>query len=84
MMNIFSTKIAIRIHDILTVVKIIVLSIISGMGLLVAFNLIPSIPKPDNFASGFTGISTNGADYASALFRIFWAFDGYTQIDLIS
>lgn len=76
LMNVFSTKIAITIHDGLTVVKIAVLTCISVMGILAACGLTTWIDRPDNFATGFTGISTNGADYASALFKIFWAFDG--------
>lgn len=84
LMNIFSTKMAIRIHDALTVVKIGVLTCISVMGLLVAFGWASWIKKTDNFSGGFTGISTNGADYASALFRIFWAFDGWNNLNYMT
>lgn len=80
-LNGVSTRLAVKIHDYLTVIKVLVLSLISLMGVLVAMGIYTGCPKADNWGGGFTGISTNGASYASALFRIFWAYDGWNNLN---
>lgn len=107
-----STRVAVVVHDCLTIIKVIVLGIIAVSGVLVTvgaihipskFQLSPlslffvmmklnirtlslpsSVPlsdRPDNFSNPFATVSTNGGAYAAAFFKIFWAYDGWNNLN---
>lgn len=40
----------------------------------------PSVPNPNNFASPFKGTSTSPSAYASALFKIFFCYEGWGSL----
>ncbi|KAJ2016045.1 methionine permease [Coemansia sp. RSA 455] len=77
--NIFSAKWSLRLINLLTVVKIIVLLIIVISGIVAAAGGI-NIEKNDNWSRGFTGTSKDAHSYASALTKVFWAYDGFTNL----
>ena len=77
--NIFSTKLAVKIHDYVTIFKVIVLLMIAVTGFLVGTRIWSSIERPDNFSNPFEGAVTNGGVIASTLFNIFYSFDGWNN-----
>ena len=79
--NIFSTKLAIRIHDSVTVFKILTLALIGITGFLVGTRIWSSVPRPDNFSSGFGGATDNAGVFATALFNVFYAYDGWNNLN---
>ncbi len=79
--NIFSTKLAIRIHDYVTVFKILTLLVIGGTGFCVATGLWSPVPRADNFSSGFSGATTNAGVLATTLFNVFYAYDGWNNLN---
>ena len=77
--NIFSTKLAVRIHDSVTVFKILTLAFIAGTGFLVGTRIWSSVPRPDNFSAPFEGATTNVGLIATTLFNVFYAYDGWNN-----
>ncbi|KAJ1818374.1 methionine permease, partial [Coemansia sp. RSA 2598] len=65
---------AIRTQSILTVVKALLLLLVVFVGLL-------NIRKDGLGRNVFEGSSTNANDYASALFKVFFAYSGYTALN---
>ncbi|KAI8320080.1 amino acid transporter [Martensiomyces pterosporus] len=77
--NIFSAKWSLRLINILTLVKIIVLLIIVVTGIVAAAGGI-KIDHNDNWSRGFRGTKNDAHSYASALTKVFWAYDGFTNL----
>jgi len=83
LLNMVSVKWAIRVHDVLTSVKVLVLALISVTGLVALFGGSPNVPNPgQNWQSLFANTSTDPNSYASAMFKIFWAYDGWSNLNL--
>ncbi|KAJ2722302.1 hypothetical protein GGI07_003384, partial [Coemansia sp. Benny D115] len=80
MLNILSARWALRVMNVLTAVKIIVLLVICAAGLAAASGAIPGAPLADGWKRGFSGTSTDAHSYASALTRVFWAYDGFSNL----
>ncbi|KAJ2789389.1 hypothetical protein GGI18_002432 [Coemansia linderi] len=77
--NILSAKWSLRLINLLTVVKIIVLLIIVVSGIVAAAGGI-KVEENDNWSRGFRGTSKDAHSYASALTKVFWAYDGFTNL----
>ncbi|KAJ2820725.1 hypothetical protein GGI24_004402 [Coemansia furcata] len=78
--NIVSAKWSLRLINLLTVVKIIILLIIVVSGIVAAAGGIKKIEHNDNWSRGFRGTSNDAHSYASALTKVFWAYDGFTNL----
>ncbi|PVU96418.1 hypothetical protein BB561_001199 [Smittium simulii] len=74
-----SVKWSLRLINVLTVLKMTVLTIISVSGILVLAGAI-KIPKNDNWSSGFKNTKSNLGGYASALNKVFFAYDGWSNL----
>ncbi|TPX43540.1 hypothetical protein SeLEV6574_g05011 [Synchytrium endobioticum] len=81
LLNIWSAKWSVRVHDWLTFAKLGTIMAISLMGLVVATGLTPVPVITSNFSDPFAGTSTNGSGYALALFKIFWSYDGWNNLN---
>eukprot|EP00474_Spongospora_subterranea_P001796 CRZ02254.1 hypothetical protein [Spongospora subterranea] len=79
--NISNTRIAILIHDVITVLKIAVVTIIALTGVLIAVQLVKIDNRPNNFAHPFAGTDNRPGSYASACFRVFFAYDGWNNLN---
>ncbi|RUS16981.1 amino acid/polyamine transporter I [Endogone sp. FLAS-F59071] len=78
----YSVRIGVAIENVLTVIKILTLLLISITGIVVLAGGV-SIPKTTNFENAFAGTSNNGNAYASALFKIFFAYDGWNNCNYV-
>ncbi|KAJ2765532.1 methionine permease, partial [Coemansia nantahalensis] len=77
--NILSAKWSLRLINLLTVVKIVVILVIVIAGIVAAAGGI-DIERNDNWSRGFRGTSSDARGYASALTKVFWAYDGFTNL----
>ncbi|KAJ2230860.1 hypothetical protein IWW45_005644 [Coemansia sp. RSA 485] len=77
--NVLSAKWSLRIINVLTGVKILVLLCIVVAGIVAATGAI-RIPKTSNWSHGFQGTSGDAHAYSSALTKVFWAYDGFTNL----
>lgn len=78
-----SVRWGIMIQNALTGVKVLTLILICISGLVAAAGGIPSAPLTDNFKDAFANTSQNGNAYASALFKVFFAYDGWNNANYI-
>ncbi|ORY04525.1 amino acid transporter [Basidiobolus meristosporus CBS 931.73] len=69
-------RLAINIHITIGMMKLLLLSMFSCCGLLVAVGLI-DIPKTHVWSEPFRNTSPIFGNYVSALYRILWSFDGW-------
>ncbi|KAJ1665714.1 methionine permease [Coemansia sp. RSA 1813] len=79
LINILSAKWSLRLINLLTVVKIVVLLIIVITGIIAAAGGL-NIERNTNWSRGFNGTSSDAHSYASALTKVFWAYDGFTNL----
>ncbi|KAJ3088859.1 b(0,+)-type amino acid transporter 1 [Quaeritorhiza haematococci] len=79
--NAISVKAAIRINNALSFLKLTVLAICAMTGLLVLMGAIKHIEKTDNFSHAWDESTTNPGSYVSALFAIFYVFEGWNYIN---
>ncbi|KAJ1993786.1 hypothetical protein GGI25_000928 [Coemansia spiralis] len=79
LINILSAKWSLRLINLLTVVKIVVLLIIVITGIIAAAGGL-NVAHNDNWSRGFRGTSNDAHAYASALTKVFWAYDGFTNL----
>ncbi|KAJ2783714.1 methionine permease [Coemansia javaensis] len=77
--NILSARWSLRLINLLTVVKIVVILIIVITGIVAAAGGI-DIEHNDNWSRGFRGTSNDARAYSSALTKVFWAYDGFTNL----
>jgi len=80
LINIFSVKLSIRIHDILTSIKVLVLLLISVSGIVVLAGG-TNVPYTGNWSQLFTGSKIDANSFSKALFGIFWAYDGWNNLN---
>ncbi|KAJ2741463.1 hypothetical protein GGI20_005170 [Coemansia sp. BCRC 34301] len=71
---------AIRVQNALTVVKVLLLVLIAGVGCVGLANGLHS-PRSDAFHDAFHGTSRNPHAYASALFKVFFSYSGFTSLN---
>ncbi|KAA8573519.1 hypothetical protein EYC84_005104 [Monilinia fructicola] len=76
---IFSTKLSLRISDVIGVVKIITLLFISIAGFVVLGGHTKVADPTANFKDAFSGTTSNGYGIANALVKINFAYSGYTN-----
>ncbi|KAJ1725269.1 hypothetical protein LPJ53_000496 [Coemansia erecta] len=77
--NILSAKWSLRVINVLTAVKILVLLVIVIAGIVASTGVI-GVPKNTNWSHGFRGTSGDAHSYSSALTKVFWAYDGFTNL----
>jgi amino acid transporter len=80
LINIFSVKWSIRVHDILTTIKVLVLLLISVSGIVVLSGG-TKVPYTNNWSNPFAGSKIDANSYAKALFSVFWAYDGWNNLN---
>ncbi|KAJ2584070.1 hypothetical protein GGH95_000626 [Coemansia sp. RSA 1836] len=71
---------AIRVQNVLTVVKVLLLVLIVGVGSVGLANGLHT-PRADGFHDAFRGTSRNAHAYVSALFKVFFSYAGYTSLN---
>ncbi|OMH83490.1 High-affinity methionine permease [Zancudomyces culisetae] len=76
----FSVKWSLRLLNVLTTVKILVLLTISITGIVALAGGVKKVPDAGNWSMGFSGSSAKFAAYAVAMNRVFWAYDGWSNI----
>ncbi|KAJ2034450.1 hypothetical protein IW146_003940 [Coemansia sp. RSA 922] len=74
------SRTAIRIQNLLTVVKVLLLVLIVCVGTVGLANGLHS-PRSNSFDSAFHGTSRNAHSYVSALFKVFFSYSGYTSLN---
>lgn len=83
LINVFSTKLAIKIHDSVTLFKVMTLALIAVTGFLVGTRIWSSVPRPDNFSAPWEGMTTNVGTIATTLFNVFYAYDGWNNANYV-
>ncbi|KAJ2161298.1 hypothetical protein GGF46_001559 [Coemansia sp. RSA 552] len=78
-LNIASAKWTLRLINILTAVKICVIVVIVISGIVAAAGGL-HVARNDNWSRGFSGTKGDAHAYASALTKVFWAYDGFTNL----
>jgi amino acid transporter len=79
-MTAFSTRWTLRVQTTFTIAKLVVLLLIAIAGILVMAGGIQLANPPDNWKAPFAGTSTDVSDYASAMFKISWAYSGWNNV----
>ncbi|KAJ2081513.1 hypothetical protein H4R24_002286 [Coemansia sp. RSA 988] len=79
LINILSAKWSLRLINLLTVVKIVVILVIVVTGIVAAAGGV-NVAHNDNWSRGFEGTKGDVHAYASALTKVFWAYDGFTNL----
>lgn len=82
LLHCFSVKWGIRTTDILTLIKILVLVIISITGIVAAAGGTQA-PRTNAFTNAFEGTLADGSGYATALFKASFAFDGWNNANYV-
>ncbi|OMJ26806.1 High-affinity methionine permease [Smittium culicis] len=77
--NMLSVKWSLRFINVLTVIKICVLTVICFTGILCLVGAI-KFEKNNNWSNGFKGAESNLGAYASALNKVFFSYDGWSSI----
>ena len=76
----FSPKLGIRIQDMLTTIKsTLLLCVVLLGGIALCGGTLA--PKTSNFEAPFKGTTTSSNAYAAGLFNIFFAFDGWNNLN---
>ncbi|KAJ2907448.1 hypothetical protein GGI21_003877, partial [Coemansia aciculifera] len=76
LMHALCGKLAIRVQNTLTVVKVLLLVLIAGVGV---FNR--HREDGSGFHDAFRGTSRNAHSYVSALFKVFFSYSGFTSLN---
>ncbi|RKP25838.1 amino acid/polyamine transporter I [Syncephalis pseudoplumigaleata] len=79
-MTAVSTRWTLGIQTVFTIAKMLVLLLIATAGVLVMAGGIRLEHPPDNWREPFAGTSAEVSDYASAMFKISWAYSGWNNI----
>ncbi|KAI9179960.1 methionine permease [Blastocladiella emersonii ATCC 22665] len=77
-----SNKVAGKFITFVTSIAVLCLLAFSVTGLFVLFGVAPNVRNLENFSAAhlFQGTTTNPGDWASALFKVLWAFDGFANL----
>ncbi|KAJ1987496.1 hypothetical protein GGI25_006420 [Coemansia spiralis] len=76
----FFVRGAIRLQSALTVIKVLLLLLIVVVGFAIGL-MRPGAAASQNFSHAFAGTSTHPSAYSSALFKVFFAYSGYTSLN---
>ena len=76
-----SVKWSIRLQNVLTIIKIIVLIVVAVTGIVALCGGFKNLPENNNFKNPFEGTSADPTSYASALFKIFFTYDGWNNLN---
>ncbi|KAI9216440.1 amino acid/polyamine transporter I [Blastocladiella britannica] len=76
----FSNKVATKTTSIITILKIGMVLFVAVSGAAFALGAFPSVKRPVNPGGVFAGTSTNPSDYASAIFKVAFAYDGWSML----
>jgi amino acid transporter len=79
--NMLSVKWALRMHNTLTSIKVIVLLIISIAGLVIIFGGAPNVEKADNWDDPFAGTKFDLSSYSTVFFKLYWAYGGWNNLN---
>ncbi|KAJ2859335.1 hypothetical protein GGI22_003019 [Coemansia erecta] len=71
---------AIRLQSALTAVKVLLLLLVVFVGFATAL-VRKGAAAPQSFSHAFAGTSTHPSAYSSALFKVFFAYSGYTSLN---
>ncbi|KAJ2780947.1 hypothetical protein GGI18_003769 [Coemansia linderi] len=74
------SRVAIRVQNLLTVVKVLLLVLIVVVGVIGLANGLHT-PRSKSFEGAFQGTSRNAHSYVSALFKVFFSYAGYTSLN---
>ncbi|KAJ1921122.1 hypothetical protein IWQ60_006839 [Tieghemiomyces parasiticus] len=80
LLNCLSVAWSLRVHNILTWIKLLTLLLISITGLVIVSG-VTSIPRSDLWSQGFKGTSNSAHQVSSALFGSLWAYDGWNNLN---
>ncbi|KAJ2006578.1 hypothetical protein GGI04_001476 [Coemansia thaxteri] len=80
LMHALCARLAIRVQNALTVVKVLLLVLIVGVGLVGAAGGLHE-PRAASFSHSFSGTTRSARAYAAALFKVFFAYAGYTSLN---
>ncbi|KAJ2767278.1 hypothetical protein IWQ56_003396 [Coemansia nantahalensis] len=75
----FFVRAAIRIQGVLTVIKVLLLLLIVVVGMVRGIG--GGVRRSDTAGGLFAGTSTHPSAYVSALFKVFFAYSGYTSLN---
>ncbi|KAJ3091153.1 hypothetical protein HK102_001509 [Quaeritorhiza haematococci] len=75
-----SMKVAIRVNDMLSAVKLLVLAVFCVAGVVVLTGA-TRIERSDNFQNIWANTKTSPGSYVSALFSIFYVYDGWNYLN---
>ncbi|KAJ1726887.1 hypothetical protein LPJ72_006175 [Coemansia sp. Benny D160-2] len=82
LMHGFFVRGTIRVQSALTAVKVLLLLLIVFVGLVVALvHRDSAAATSQSFSHAFAGTSTHPSAYSSALFKVFFAYSGYTALN---
>ncbi|KAJ2556683.1 hypothetical protein EV175_001840 [Coemansia sp. RSA 1933] len=77
----FFVRGAIRLQSALTAVKVLLLLLVVFVGFSTALARRGSAAASQSFSHAFAGTSTHPSAYSSALFKVFFAYSGYTSLN---
>ncbi|KAI9593362.1 amino acid/polyamine transporter I [Syncephalis fuscata] len=81
LLNSFSIRWTLRLLNVLTAVKLIVLLIISIGGIVVLAGGIERVQLPGNWSNSFENTSTDASAYSLILFKLYWAYGGWNNLN---
>ncbi|RKP07187.1 amino acid/polyamine transporter I, partial [Thamnocephalis sphaerospora] len=79
--NMFSVNWALRMHNTLTSIKVIVLFIIAITGVVVMAGGTPHVEKTTNWDHPFEGTKGDVSTYSIVLFKLYWAYGGWNNLN---
>ncbi|RKP40117.1 amino acid/polyamine transporter I, partial [Dimargaris cristalligena] len=79
-LNCVSVKWALRVHNVLTWIKLMTLLLISLTGLVILFGG-THVARSDLWGQGFRGTTTSMNQYSRALYSALWAYDGWNNLN---
>ncbi|RKP08184.1 amino acid/polyamine transporter I [Thamnocephalis sphaerospora] len=82
-LSIVSTNWTLRLHNIITIIKVAVLLAIAIASVVVLAGGAQDIEQPGNWEGAFEGTSTGVSDYAFSLFKVLWTYSGWNNVILV-
>ncbi|KAI8051152.1 amino acid/polyamine transporter I [Syncephalis plumigaleata] len=81
LLNSLSIRWTLRLLNLLTAVKLLVLLIISIGGIVVLAGGIDRIEMPNNWHNSFENTATDASAYSLILFKLYWAYGGWNNLN---
>ncbi|ORZ38775.1 amino acid/polyamine transporter I, partial [Catenaria anguillulae PL171] len=76
----FSNRIATKTTTAITFVKVLIVIFVVVSGVILAAGGFPNVKRPNNPGGIFDGTSTSPSAYSSALFKVAFAYDGWSML----